>query len=129
MNKLVFDRPVLNPPRFHDEPWTLACDWTVVFRGEYYHLPAGFETDGASIPRLLWWICGTPLEVPRLYAALVHAFIYGGNAPEATRAAADDLYRDLQLALGVPRWKCYVEWAALRLFGKSHWYKRKERNP
>lgn len=125
MNKLVFDRPVLNPPLFHGKPWALAHDWTVVFRGEYYHLPAGFETDGASIPRPLWWLCGTPLEVPRLYAAIVHDFIYGGNDPDATRADADDLFRDLQIALGVQRWKCYLEWAALRLFGKSHWYQKK----
>ena len=47
--------------------------------------------------------------------------LYHGDR-EATRADADDLYRDLQIALGVARWKAYVEWAALRVFGGAHWY-------
>lgn len=124
MNRsLVFDVPTLLPPCSPSDQWRLCYDWTVVFRGEYYVLPAGFETDGASIPRWLWWLCGTPLQVPRLYAAIVHDYLYGGGDADATRADADDLYRDLQIALGVPRWKAYVEWAALRLCGKSHWYK------
>ena len=32
----------------------------------------GFTFDGASIPRALWRICGHPLEVPRVAAALAH---------------------------------------------------------
>ena len=121
MDELVFDRPEMIPPGVRGGSWALAHDWTVVFRGEYYHLPAGFETDGASIPRPLWWICGTPLEVPRLYAAIIHDYLYGGGDPDATRKDADDLYRDLQIALGVFRIKAYIEWLALRLCGWTHW--------
>ena len=121
MKKLVFDIPSLIPPGFSDEGWKLAYDWTVVFRGECYRIPAGFETDGASIPRPLWWLCGYPLEMPRLLAAIVHDYIYSGGDPGATRADADDLYRDIQIALGVSRAKAYVEWLALRLCGRSHW--------
>ena len=72
------------------------------------------------------WLCGSPWEAPRLYAALVHDFLCSGGDQEATRADADDIFRDLQISLGVPRWKAYVEWAALRLFGGSHWQGEKE---
>lgn len=99
----------------------LANDWHITYRGEGYTVPKGFETDGASIPTWLQWLCGSPFEVPRMYAALVHDFLYSGGDPEATRADADDIFRDLQISLGVPRWQAYVEWGALRLFGKSHW--------
>ena len=99
----------------------LAKDWRITYRGDEYTVPKGFITDGASIPPWLQWLCGSPFEVPRMYAALVHDFLYSGGDPEATRADADDIFRDLQISLGVPRWQAYVEWGALRLFGKSHW--------
>lgn len=108
-------------------PVKLRAKFDVTFRGDVYSVPAGFETDGASIPRWLWPVCGTPLQAPRVVAAVVHDFLYGGGDPEATKAEADDLYRDMQIALGIPRWKAYVEWAALRMFGKSHWYQTVKR--
>lgn len=101
--------------------WELAADWHIVYNGDLYRLPMGFATDGASIPRILWRVCGTPLEVPRLYAALVHDWIYSGGDPEATRAEADALYRDMQIELGVSRFAAYVEWVAIRIFGRRHW--------
>lgn len=121
MKDLVFDKPTLTPPLSKGGAWTLANDWTVVFRGEYYHIAAGFGTDGASIPRALWWVCGTPLETPRLFAALLHDFLYSGGDPEATRKDADDIYREVQVALGICRLKAWVEWTVLRLFGWIHW--------
>lgn len=140
---LVFDRPALMPPRERGGMWELVNDWSLFYRGEIYHIPAGFKTDGASIPRFLWRVCGTPLDVPRVYAALVHDWLYSGGIPNTarlhdalysggpvvTRAEADALYRDLQIALGVSRFKACVEWGALRVCGGSHWYentKKKE---
>ena len=121
MNKddLIFDSPVLSP--YGEDIWVLKYGWTVVFRGEYYSIPAGTCTDGASIPRVLWFLCGHPLQVPRLYAALIHDYLYDGNDLDATRKDADDLYRDIQIALGVSSVKAWIEWAVLRAFGWSHW--------
>lgn len=102
-------------------PVRLVEKFDVMFRGELYTVPAGFKTDGASIPRWLWPVCGHPLQAPRVVAAVVHDFLYGGGDPEATRADADDLYRDMQLALGIPRRRAYVEWLVLRVCGWTHW--------
>ena len=119
---LSFDRPPLIPPLEKGGMWELENDWSLFYRGEIYHIPAGFKTDGASIPRFLWRVCGTPLDAPRVYAAIVHDWLYSGGDVKASRADADAIYRDLQIALGVPRFKACVEWAALRWFGGSHWY-------
>lgn len=121
MKNVEFDLPKLVPPREAGGAWTLAEDWRVLWRDGSFALPAGFGTDGASIPRALWRVCGTPLDVPRLYAALVHDWLYSGGVPCTTRAEADAAYRDMQVALGVSRAKAWAEWAALRLFGASHW--------
>lgn len=117
-----FDPPKLIPSMMADDPFMqLAEDWEIEFRGETWVIPAGFRSDGASIP---WWlepVCGSPWKSPRIIAALVHDSNYAGNDPEATRREADDLYRDMQIACGVGRRMAYVEWFALRLFGRSHW--------
>lgn len=119
---LVFERPELRPPRNSGGMWELADDWSLFYRGEVYRIPAGFKTDGASIPRFLWRVCGTPLAVPRIFAAIVHDWLYSGGDIRVSRAEADAIYRDLQIALGVSRFKASIEWGALRLCGRTHWY-------
>lgn len=39
-------------------------------------VPAGYITDGASIPRLAWSVVGGPMSRPYLYAAVPHDFRY-----------------------------------------------------
>jgi hypothetical protein len=53
---------VQNPFGFRDK---LGRDWPV---------PAGFETDGASIPRALWTFVGSPFTGKYLPAAIVHDY-------------------------------------------------------
>lgn len=84
-------------------------------------VPSGTVTDGASIPRFLWRLCGHPLQYPRVYAALVHDWLYGGG-DRVTRQCADEIYRELLISLGWGRVKAYAEYYALRLFGGSHWH-------
>lgn len=132
----------------------LVEDWTVEVCGYRFTVPAGATTDGASIPRFLWRVCGHPLMAPRVYAALQHDWIYGGclmpalcavprvhdarytgvpyvavasldgveiDPCEITRAQADDCYYHLLRHFGIGSIVAHVEWAALRLFGGSHW--------
>lgn len=123
-NGVIFDTPRLELiPGSEGDQHKLLDDWTVLFNADTYLVPAGFVTDGASIPKTLRWLCGSPYRAPRLYAALVHDWLYSGGDPEATRAEADAIFRDMQIALGVSRFKAYTEWAALRACGGSHWYK------
>lgn len=119
---LSFELPLLAPSGVSGRDFTLHQDFLLEFRGEQYVVPAGEKTDGASIPRWLWFVCGHPLEKPRLFAAIVHDFLYSGGDIDATRRDADAIYRDIQLALGVWFVRAWVEWAALRLFGWTHWH-------
>lgn len=123
-DRISFELPRMIPPRDAGGAWKLATDWRVLYDGFSFAIPCGFETDGASIPRALWRVCGTPLDVPRLYAAIVHDYLYSGGVANATRAQADALYRDMLVALGVSRLTAWTEWAALRVCGRSHWCAR-----
>lgn len=116
---VTFDEPKIEP--IDGSKWLLKDNWTVTYRGDTYIVESGFITDGASIPFFLRWLCGDPMQKPRVYAAIIHDWFYAGRIPHAYRPEADDLYRDMMISLGVPRWKAYLEWKALRLFGFASW--------
>jgi len=67
--------------------YELFSDWSYTWQKENItrriNITAGFQHDGASIPRFLWPILGTPDGLIRS-AALVHDFLYqhGGKIPE-----------------------------------------------
>jgi hypothetical protein len=85
----------------------------VAYRGarEEFTVPAGFETDFASIPRLVVWL------IPRygLYtrSAILHDFLWRTHA--VSRADADGLFRRSMRELGVSMPRRWMMWAAVRL--------------
>lgn len=102
----------------------LMEDWHVEVLGVEFTVPAGTTTDGASIPRFLWRVCGHPLETPRVYAATLHDYLYRhGYAMGVSRAQADECYRALLRHFGVAAWRAGIEYYALRLFGGSNYRK------
>ncbi len=108
----------------------LMEDWDVYdVCGFRFVVPAGTSTDGASIPRILWRVCGHPLQAPRVYAAMLHDWLYtgeesgldGAQPSDVTRQEADECYYALLRHFGVPAWRAKVEYWALRMFGGSHY--------
>lgn len=102
----------------------LISDWSVDGilqdgRCFYIDVKAGFEFDGASIPRFLWRLCGHPLEAPRIAAALAHDWLYSSKACD--RMDADAIYRTICRQVGM-RPLCYgTEYIVLRLCGWLAW--------
>ena len=107
----------------------LMEDWNVWWVGDYGNIvvPAGSTTDGASIPRFLWRICGHPLEAPRVYAAMLHDWLYrNGWRLGFTRKEADEIYYMLLRHFGVSAWRAGTEYCFLRMFGGAHWVEGEE---
>jgi len=81
------------------DPTCWALVEPVVYRGrwETWTVPAGFETDFASVPRLVVWL----LPTYGLYtkAAILHDFLLA--EPSVTRTDADGLFRRSMGELGV----------------------------
>ena len=120
MTVYISNAPLLSPNK--DGTWTLMADWRVWINNRFVTIPCGFTTDGASIPRFLWRVCGHPMEVPRLYLAIIHDWLYSGGCPGVTRRFADAVFRDGQVDFGIRKASAWIEWFALRLCGRSHWY-------
>lgn len=124
------DRPVLknghqlyamrNPLTFR----TAAGDHVTVFAGQ--------TTDLASIPRAVWPLL--PPDGPWALAAVFHDAGYqsqgryvwkqrwGRTRTEPyTRAEVDGILLQAMTAIGVPSWKRWLIWKAVRLFGWMGW--------
>lgn len=77
-------------------------------------VPAGFETDFASVPRLFWTVIGHPAG-RYAQAAVLHDWLYSTQA--VSRARADALFREAMAVLGVPAWQRWTMWAGVRVGG------------
>ena len=86
-------------------------------------IPAGFKSDGASVPRLFWRVVFPPGDACALRAAIIHDYIYRHHPTGWTRKAADDLFRDLLIQDGTPLFRAYAAYYAVRLFGGRSWSK------
>lgn len=124
--------PLIRLPIYGETDAVLAEPWRINHVGGFsFTVPAGITTDGASIPRWLWRVCGHPLQAPRVYAAVLHDWLYSGVDPEIfvdgavpsdlTRKDADLCYYFMLRHFGVKAWIAAVEYLALRLFGASHY--------
>ena len=84
-------------------------------------VPAGFKTDGASIPRLLWPIVGPPLRANYLRAAVVHDFLCVEAYRQKSytlRAIADAVFLHLLADCGVGKIRRGCMYAAVRWWGR-----------
>lgn len=93
-------------------------------RGEaewWIAVPAGFETDGASIPAIFWPIFGPPLRSNHLPAAVVHDFLCAQAHSQKSytlRAIADAVFLHLLADCGVGKIKRGLMYAAVRWWGR-----------
>jgi len=103
------------------KPWRVRVpeDWRVEHDGEPYlsmTVPAGFECDLASIPRIAY-----PFAAPHelsLSAAIAHdAHHAAAITPRLTRRQADRLFLRLMRHRRVVAWRRWPAFAAVRLFG------------
>ena len=84
-------------------------------------VPAGFESDGASVPRFFWRIVFPPGDSQALRAAILHDYIYREHPAGWSRADADRLFFDVLTADGVPKTRAKLAYWGVRLFGKGSW--------
>lgn len=78
-------------------------------------VPAGFITDGASIPRLFWAVLspfGDYFE-----AAVIHDYLYSVHNTKFTRGQADLIFKEAMYNVGVPWYRREVIYLAVRMFG------------
>jgi len=84
-------------------------------------VPAGFSSDGASVPRFFWRLIFPPGDQKALRAAFVHDWLYRTHPDGWSREAADMLFLNLLLKNGMPKFRAVLAWLGVRLFGAAAW--------
>lgn len=80
-------------------------------------VPAGFKTDLASVPRILWNIL--PPFGSYSSAAVIHDFLYQFNG--VSRVQADAILNEAMQVQNVGRWTRWTIWSGVRLGGWKPW--------
>lgn len=107
--------------------WVESRRWRLVAPMTWRNItvPAGFETDLASIPRIARVFFST--DGPFLPAAIVHDWLYVArevNGHPIDRAFADYQFLEGMRDLGVSRFARTVVYRAVRLGGGAIWARR-----
>ncbi|MDP1675419.1 MAG: DUF1353 domain-containing protein [Bacteroidota bacterium] len=104
--------------------WTIKSDFGYDVgsenSGNTINVPIGFQTDFASVPRMLWWL----LPKWGIYgnAAVIHDYCYWIQHPY-TRKQADEILKEAMIVLQTPAWQIFLIYWAVYLFGKGAWKK------
>lgn len=83
--------------------------------GEHYPAHSGLIFDGASIPRFLWPIMGGPFEGDYRLAAIIHDQLCRDRCIPSP--LVHRIFYEAMRASGVPGWRAWLMWAAVRVFG------------
>lgn len=102
--------------------WRMVADYQCDYAGLRFTLPIDFEFDLASVPRVLWPVISS-FELS-IVAPLIHDYLYRHmgrphyHLPirKITRLQADQIFYDMMILEGVPKWKADAAYRCVRLF-------------
>ena len=96
--------------------------------GRVIHVPKGFVTDFASVPRLFWNVLAPTGK--HSFAAIVHDYLYYRGEIEdgvpCTKAYADLVFREALREAGVNKVRRNLMYWAVKYFGNGVWDTRQE---
>jgi hypothetical protein len=101
---------------------TLLEDLIVIWGDRVIRVPAGFKSDGASVPRFLWDDVSPAIDQRTIRAAIIHDWIYRMHPEGWTRKMADDLFYDFCRVDGLSWWRSQKAYWGVRMFGGYSWY-------
>jgi hypothetical protein len=110
---------LLLAPREGDR-WEVREEWQYATHRDTYVVPAGFVTDLASAPRILWAI--VPPFGAYMGAAVLHDFLYSSKI--VSRKDADRIFFAAMIVDGERVWRAWAMYKAVRLFGWLAWRKK-----
>jgi hypothetical protein len=95
-------------------------------------LPVRWSFNGATIPRVAWWLIGTPFQPRFVVAAAVHDWYCEQSVARKDyqlRVIGDAVFFLLLERAGVPRWKRTAMYLAVRAYSRwVFWRLGKRRN-
>jgi hypothetical protein len=87
-------------------------------------VPAGFESDGCSLPRFFWRLIGHPFDMAYLREAILHDWLY--RYQPCDRRTADKIFREAMAGSVCPGRRRMIYWG-LRIGGWPAWNRHRKR--
>ena len=84
----------------------------------------GFDFDGASIPKWLWSIYGSPLNGNYVVASLIHDGLYASQ--KVSKKVSDKIFLDIMKQSNVGYIKRTSMYLAVKMFGGKDWKEANE---
>jgi hypothetical protein len=109
--------PLVVEPLPDGRRWRLREAFELDYHGFLIHVPRGFTTDFASIPRPFWGILPPWGRYGK--AAVLHDWLYYSG--RASRVVADAVFCEAMASLKVGRLTRWVIYAAVRIGGGAAW--------
>lgn len=110
-----------------DGGWLLLEDFTIEVKvgGSWLQITAkaGFDYDGASIPRACWSIIGSKMDHDLIVAALFHDLLYCVHVRMFPRDVCDQLFADIQGMYFATAAQQTLTRKAVNWFGGGTWKK------
>ena len=118
MTNIIY-RPHLEDAR--GNVFTVLYPYRVNFGGRNFLIPRGFESDGASVPRLFWRVVFPNSDSHATTAGICHDWIYRTQPEGWTRKDADRMFLALLIEFGTPAPRALAAYLAVRCFGGIAW--------
>ncbi|MBQ9501870.1 MAG: DUF1353 domain-containing protein [Lentisphaeria bacterium] len=99
----------------------------ITFRGRSFVIPRGFESDGASVPRLFWRLVCPPLDPEAVRAGIAHDYIYRTQPEGWTRKDADLMLYCFLVEDGMSPVRARLAYIGVRSFGWIPWLQNRKR--
>ena len=98
------------------DKWELISPFSYTTKtAETIVVPPGFQTDGASIPRLFWRFIGSPFTGKYICAAIIHDYLCVlASERKYSRKRADEIFMEGMKESGVSWWKRKLMYRAVR---------------
>ncbi len=109
------------PPDEQGNTFQLSEPMCFRWRGKDIIVPAGFKSDGASVPPFLWMSVSPKVDSRTIAGAIAHDFLYRSALPGWTRAEADKMFYDIIRYDGLSWLKAQKAYLGVRLFGRRSW--------
>lgn len=88
--------------------------WRLDLNGKTWHIPAGYRSNGLTVPAQLKKTMGDSPDAPETWAAVFHDWLF--KQPGISRAEADKLFYDALIAYGVSQRKADLMYTSVRAY-------------
>jgi len=121
-----FTTPLVVSPMPDGRKWRLVFQFCYGVGKKYSHdritVPVGFVTDFASSPPPVWFIIPPWGKYGK--AAIIHDYLY--QTKQRSRKEADLIFREAMTVLGVAKWRVFLMYYGVRIFGFLAWHEGKK---